>query len=54
MTEKRLYGVFVILLTLGFLAYGALTIVWAYECGQKGGAYIIPQNSFPVCVQGVK
>ena len=43
----------VCLIWLGAIVYGVFQIIWAIECGDAGGAYIIPQNSFPVCVQGV-
>lgn len=43
----------VALIFLAAIVYGIFQIIWAVECGQAGGAYIIPQSGFPVCVQGV-
>lgn len=54
MKEDTLMLWLVALAFLGSLVYGVFTIIWAVECGNAGGAYIIPQNSFPVCVQGVR
>lgn len=53
MSENMRLGV-VLLIFLAAIAYGWFQIIWAVECGNAGGAYIIPQNSFPVCVQGVR
>jgi len=36
------------------LVWVSLLAVWANECGNAGGAFIVPQNSLPVCLQGVK
>lgn len=53
-TDAALGYIAIVLLILGLLAWGVANIVWAIQCGGAGGAYIIPQNSFPVCVQGVR
>lgn len=42
--------VIILLVALGWCAW---LIVQAHECGAAGGAYIIPQQGFPVCVAGV-
>ena len=36
------------------LIYGVFLIIWANQCAADGGAYLIPQNGFPVCVTGVR
>ena len=41
------------LIFVAAVVYGVFQIIWAIECGDAGGAYIIPQTGFPVCVQGV-
>lgn len=50
-TGKLIFAAVIIALAL---AYGIAQIIWAVECGNAGGAYIAPQNSFPVCVAGVR
>ena len=42
------------LIFLAALVYGVFLIIWANECAAHGGAYLIPQNGFPVCLAGVK
>lgn len=38
-----------------FIAVSAFfQIKGATECAAKGGAYLVSQNSWPVCVAGVK
>lgn len=34
------------------LAWSAALVVWSVQCADRGGAFIVPQNSFPVCVAG--
>lgn len=36
------------------IVYGVTLIIWANECASIGGAYLLPDNGFPVCVQGAK
>jgi len=52
-TDTTLTYIAIVLAVLGLLAYGIANIAWAIQCSNAGGAYIIPQNSFPVCLQGV-
>jgi len=54
MNEDRLTYSALALAFIALVVYGVFQIIWAVECGNLGGAYIIPQNSFPVCVAGVK
>ena len=53
-TDTTLTYIAIVLGVLGVLAYAVALIVWAFQCGNAGGAFIIPQNGFPVCVQGVR
>jgi len=53
MRETKALVLLAVLLLLA-LVWVSLLAVWANECGNAGGAFIVPQNSWPVCVAGVK
>lgn len=42
------------LIFLAALTYGVFLIIWANDCAAVGGAFIIPENSFPVCVASAR
>lgn len=52
--EQKIAMTIVVLCFVAALVFGVLFIVWSNQCAAAGGAYIIPQNSWPVCVQGVR
>ena len=52
--EQKIAMVLFVVAFAAALVFGVLLIIWSNQCAAAGGAYIIPQNSFPVCVQGVR